>query len=315
MSLSSKCCNTGVFIRRLKMNDLQIDYFMAVATNLSFTKTSEELFVSQPAISRQISQLEKELGCKLFRRNNKGTSLTEEGKLYFDLFSEFKANLITTRMKADQISGKNNTLMRVGFLEGWDLFRIIPPMMKNYNDVFPDSEVVINCCGVKELATGLLTDSLDVILTMKDSINMYSEFKCTDAAEVGKILIYSAMHPLAARPAEELTIRDFSEDLFIEPWEIVDKLVIEAISGYTRPYGFLPKVRFVKNLESTITCVRNNMGVTIADEWVWAKDADDLRWVSFNAKDTISMARLKSKNNDHVLTMERVLKETIDALE
>ena len=44
------------------MNDLQIDYFMAVATNLSFTKTSEELFVSQPAISRQISQLEKELG-------------------------------------------------------------------------------------------------------------------------------------------------------------------------------------------------------------------------------------------------------------
>ena len=40
------------------MNDLQIDYFMAVATNLSFTKTSEELFVSQPAISKQISLME-----------------------------------------------------------------------------------------------------------------------------------------------------------------------------------------------------------------------------------------------------------------
>lgn len=76
------------------MNDLQIDYFMAVATNLSFTKTSEELFVSQPAISRQISQLEKELGCKLFRRNNQRTELTEEGRLYFDLFSKFKAEFI-----------------------------------------------------------------------------------------------------------------------------------------------------------------------------------------------------------------------------
>ena len=43
------------------MNDLQIDYFMAVATNLSFSKTADELFVSQPAISRQMSQLEKEL--------------------------------------------------------------------------------------------------------------------------------------------------------------------------------------------------------------------------------------------------------------
>ena len=112
------------------MNDLQIDYFMAVATNLSFTKTSEELFVSQPAISRQISQLEKELGCKLFRRNNQRTELTEEGRLYFDLFSKYKAEFINTKVKADRISGKNKAVMRVGFLEGWDLFNIIPPMME-----------------------------------------------------------------------------------------------------------------------------------------------------------------------------------------
>ena len=55
------------------MNDLQIDYFMAVATNSSFTKTSEELFVSQPAISKQIALLERELGVKLFIRNNRRT--------------------------------------------------------------------------------------------------------------------------------------------------------------------------------------------------------------------------------------------------
>ena len=97
------------------MTDLQIDYFMAVATNLSFTKTSEELFVSQPAISRQISQLEKELGAKLFRRNNQRTELTEVGRLYFDLFSRFKSEYINTRIKADHIMGKKNAVMRVGF--------------------------------------------------------------------------------------------------------------------------------------------------------------------------------------------------------
>ncbi len=287
---------------------------MAVATNLSFTKTSEELFVSQPAISRQISQLEKELGCKLFRRNNQGTALTEEGKLYFELFSEFKANLINTRLKAEQISGKNKTLMRVGFLEGWDLFDIIPPMMEKYNDVFPDSEVVINCCGVKELATGLLTDSLDIVVTIRNSIEMYSEFESVDAAQIGKILLFSAMHPLASKPAEELTLRDFRDDLFIVPWEIVDKLVVESISGCTRPYGFIPKLRFVRNHESTITCVRNNMGVTIGDEWVWARDAEDLCWIPFNAKDTISVVRHRHRDNKHVLAMEKVLTEIIGNL-
>ena len=293
------------------MNDLQIDYFMAVATNLSFTKTSKELFVSQPAISRQISQLEKELGCKLFRRNNQRTELTEEGRLYFDLFSKFKAEFINTKMKADSITGKNKAVIRVGFLEGWDLFNMIPPMMERYNAVYPDSEVVINCCGVKELATSLLTDSLDIVVTMENSVRMYSEFEMSKAANVGKILIFSANHPLAAKPADELSLRDFKDDLFIAPWEIVDKLIVEAISNYTRPYGFIPKVRFVKNHESTITCVRSNMGVMIADEWVWAKGADDLKWIPFNSSDSIAITRLKSKDNENVLLMEKILKEII----
>lgn len=285
---------------------------MAVATNLSFSKTAEELFVSQPAISRQISQLEKELGCKLFRRNNQGTVLTEEGRLYFDLFSKYKAEFINTKMKAERITGKYKAMMRVGFLEGWDLFNIIPPMMERYNALYPDSEVVINCCGVKELATGLLTDTLDIVLTMQNSVKMYSEIECREAASVGKILIFSSRHPLAQRPPEELSLKDFSDDLFIAPWEIVDKMIIDAISGYTRPYGFIPKLRFVKNHESTITCVRNNMGVTIADEWVWAKDADDLRWIPFKASDSIAIARLRTKDDEHIMSMEKILMETIE---
>ena len=289
------------------MNDLQLDYFMAVATNLSFTKTSEELFVSQPAISRQISQLEKELGCRLFRRNNQGTELTEEGRLYFDLFSKYKAEFINTKLKAERITGKNKAVMRVGFLEGWDLFNIIPPMMERYKEEFPDSEVIINCCGVKELATGLLTDTLDIVVTLQNSVKMYNEFECTDATSIGKILLFAASHPLTGQDINNLTLKDFSNDLFIAPWEIVDKMIIDAISNYTRPYGFVPKLRFVKNHESTVTCVRNNMGVMIGDDWVWAKNADDLKWIPFKAQDTIAVARLKTKDSDDVLAMEEVL--------
>ena len=84
-------------------------------------------------------------------------------------------------------------------------------------------------------------------------------------------------------------------------------MIIDAISNYTRPYGFVPKLRFVKNHESTVTCVRNNMGVMIADDWVWAKNADDLRWIPFKAHDVISIARLKTKDSDDVLAMEETL--------
>ena len=293
------------------MNDLQLDYFMAVANNLSFTKTAEELFVSQPAISRQISQLEKELDVKLFVRNNQKTVLTEEGRLYFDLFSRFKSEFINTKMDADKIAGKYKGLIRVGFLEGWDLFEIIPKMNDRYKAIYPDSDIVINCCGVKELASGLLTDSLDIVVTMKNSITSYRDFESEDIAKIGKVLIYSAKHPLASKTESTLSLNDFRNDTFFAPWEIVDKMIVETISEYTRPYGFIPNVRFVKNHESTITCVRNNMGVAIVDEWVWAKDADDIKWFSFDAHDTVSIARLSGKKNENVLEMEAILKEVI----
>ena len=297
------------------MNDLQIDYFMAVATNLSFTKTSEELYVSQPAISKQISQLEKELGARLFRRNNQKTELTEVGRLYYDLFSRYKADLMNTKLKADTILGKDKAMIRVGFLEGWDLFNIIPAMMKRYRDIYPDSEVVINCCGIKELTTGLLTDSLDIIVTMKNSVSMYAEFETRDVAEIGKILLFSSMHPLAARAKDGLSLRDFKDDVFMAPWGIAEKFISEAVAAYTRPYGFIPKLRFVKNHESTITCVRNNMGVAIADTWVWAKGAEDLEWIPFDASDSISLARLRSKDSKNILDMERILTEVIEKQE
>ena len=70
----------------------------------------------------------------------------------------------------------------------------------------------------------------------------------------------------------------------------------------------------MKNHESTITCVRNNMGVMIADAWVWAKDADDLRWIPFKAEDTIAVARLKSKDSENQLAMENILTEIIEGM-
>ena len=293
------------------MNDLMIDYFMAVATNLSFTKTSKELFVSQPAISKQITQLEKELGARLFSRNNKETQLTEVGRLYFDFFSRYKSDFMSTKIEADRILGKKKGIIRVGFLEGWDLFNIIPPMMKQFKECYPDSDIIINCCGVKELSSGLLTHALDIAVTFKNSINMYREIECRDVTDIGKVLVFSANHPLAKKEPSELSLKDFSDDAFLAPWSIVDSMIIDAISSYTRPYGFVPDVTFVKNHESMVTCVRNNMGVAIMDEWVWAKDAADLRWIPFDARDRVTVARFKANDSEYVLKMEDILENIL----
>ena len=172
------------------MNSLQIDYFMAVATNLSFTKTSEELFVSQPAISKQISLLEKELGVKLFVRNNKKTELTEAGKLYYNLFRDCKSDFMKTHTEALKLASSNERVVRIGFLEGWDLYEYLPGIIEEFRMNCPGVRLVVNCCGVKELSTLILTGGLDLCLTMKNSVEGIQEISIVDVCSIRKNILY-----------------------------------------------------------------------------------------------------------------------------
>src|ERR1700722_13179504 len=60
-------------------------YFLAVGEALSFTKASSQLRVAQPALSRQVQDLEEEIGVDLLKRSPRGVTLTAEGRLFLDL--------------------------------------------------------------------------------------------------------------------------------------------------------------------------------------------------------------------------------------
>ena len=61
------------------LNTTQLECFLAVANCLNFSRAAEQLRLTQPAVSHQISTLEDELGVKLFKRTSKSVRLTQEG--------------------------------------------------------------------------------------------------------------------------------------------------------------------------------------------------------------------------------------------
>ena len=68
------------------MNSIQIEYFLEVARQGNFTKAAQLLYTAQPALSRQIANLEEELDVTLFERGKSGTQLTSIGQKYYELF-------------------------------------------------------------------------------------------------------------------------------------------------------------------------------------------------------------------------------------
>ena len=63
-----------------------IEYFIDTCSYKSMTQAADALFISQQALSNQIARMEQELGCKLFTRTSKGSTLTEEGQYFYDQF-------------------------------------------------------------------------------------------------------------------------------------------------------------------------------------------------------------------------------------
>ena len=120
------------------MNDLQIEYFLAAARNMSFSKAAQELFVSQPAISRQILALEQELGCPLFERLNRGIVLTANGEMFYDFFERYRTELSDLKLRAKLSLENKNRVIHLGVLNNWNISGIILPVLREFARQYPD---------------------------------------------------------------------------------------------------------------------------------------------------------------------------------
>ena len=98
----------------------QLRYFVGVTEDLNFTKASLKLHVAQPALSRQIRQLEEELGVLLLKRNKRGVQLTEAGESFL---AEARALLVQSEqaIRAAQHAGRAaHGHLNLGYV--WGLF-------------------------------------------------------------------------------------------------------------------------------------------------------------------------------------------------
>ncbi|MBR6690467.1 MAG: LysR family transcriptional regulator [Bacilli bacterium] len=143
--------------------------FYVVAKNKHMTKASEELHISQPAISQSIKKLEDQLGGTLFLRSNKGMELTEEGKMFYEYvkgalelinnaeneFTSFK-NLSKGEVKI----GCSTTLTKL----------ILIDVLKKFNKEYPNISINITNDLTSNLINDLKLGKLDFVIFNESNI-------------------------------------------------------------------------------------------------------------------------------------------------
>lgn len=152
------------------MNDMQIQCFLAAAQTLSFTKAAEGLFISQQGMSKQISNLEEELGAVLFERAGSRLRLTEAGEAYRELFIRQTERY---RVCRDAARAKYRTLgthLCVGYSEWLDPYGRLDRALMAFRQSHPSVELYARVYPNRELFDRLKSGALDVALISGEQV-------------------------------------------------------------------------------------------------------------------------------------------------
>lgn len=107
-------------------------YFIAVSDALNFTRAAEKMRVAQPALSKQVHDLEDEIGVDLFRRSQRGVTLTAEGKLFLDEARRIVADVDDAVKKTQALARGESGELNIGYASA-PTIEILPRDWLNFN--------------------------------------------------------------------------------------------------------------------------------------------------------------------------------------
>lgn len=188
------------------MSDFRLRVFRSVAKNLSFTKASQELFVSQPAITKHIQELESAYQTRLFDRQGNKISLTESGKLLLEHCDriledykrlEYEMHLLNNEYTGELRLGASTTIAQY----------VLPPLLAQFIKKFPQVNLSLMNGNSREVETALQEHRID--LGLVEGVHRSPNLKYTPFLEDELVAVVHAKSKLSI--SDELAPEDLTD--------------------------------------------------------------------------------------------------------
>ena len=176
----------------------QLEGFAAVAKHRNFTKAAEELYISQPALTKQLKELEKELGCVLFVRTTRSVQLTESGKLCLKYAKDMLKDMAELKSAVQEDTRRRFTSLRVGYVTTTHVPFVEKGLQPVYH-AYPDIEVHIEKGNPPDLISKLKDRTLDAAFLHLPSVQNQKMIHYDTVLHGGIAARVPAGHRLACR--------------------------------------------------------------------------------------------------------------------
>lgn len=176
----------------------QMRIFEAVARHLSFTRASEELHLTQPAVSMQIKQLEQAVGLPLLDQNGKKTYLTEAGEEMYRYACAITDKLQEAAQVFEELKGMKRGHMSIAVASTANYFA--PRLLATFFQRYPDVRVSLNVTNREGLLKALTGNETDLVIMGKPPDHM--ELVAERFMDNPLVVIAAPTHPLARRRSQ-----------------------------------------------------------------------------------------------------------------
>lgn len=185
------------------LNEAMLRSFLLLAQEGSYTKTARILYLSQQAVSKQMSKLEEDLGCSLFRRENGKLVLTEAGHIYYDAFSRMDDLLIAAKQQAGQLDDSWDSHLVIGVLDAMNMPPLTRELNKRFLEMCPNVSISYksNSIGLMEW---LKEEKVDVVFSMIEDCERLDWLEVMPLRVLRERMFVAADHPLATDDASYL---------------------------------------------------------------------------------------------------------------
>lgn len=164
------------------MNTTQLECFVSLASTLNFAKTAEQVFLTQPAVSKEIQSLESELSSKLFIRTTRSVSLTDVGRQFLPEAQSILNSYYHAKDWISSFHSKSKNSLRIGYMDSHSLpfiNHILAEIKNDFENLIPSFTLDQTDTNLNRLTHG----QVDLVVGIKDS-----KF-CDDSIEF-KVLHY-----------------------------------------------------------------------------------------------------------------------------
>lgn len=294
------------------MTGLQVQYFLKVCECMSFSQAAQELYVSQPSVSRQIQLLEQELGHKLFDRSRKNAiSLTAAGMVFRDAFLRSQRGFEEAQAAAQEVSQGQGLSLRVGIGQNWDLTDALVRFQEQVRLRYPRATLEFENNSFFQLRSQVASGHLDVALCTKTSVQSTEQL---ELVEVGAFATLAYVRRGLLRQEEQpLEVRDFNgHTLLMLPEEeapmSLQIIQLQLLNKRVRtPYRRLP------NRDSIYQELLMGNGFAVFDEHIWF--GGDPRLTCYRLEEPIPVCVVWHRRNQNPLIrlFAEVMREALGA--